>query len=162
MDFISCSDRLPAENIKVMCITRKGLLKILHLSPGAMEYKRDKDWAGEVVSSVIQRYKFDDITHWAPLFEIKTCDKLHKYTGKQCLSCNRDRMTEIRRLSGIPERKRNYTHKESQQRSRDRVTLYYAASKMRVKVGDVPVEMLEAKCALIRLKRKLRDEKNGS
>jgi len=51
--------------------------------------------------------------------------------------------------------------KDAQVKYREKVGLGYAAWVMRVRVQDVPIPLLEAKAALIRLNRKLRDEKNG-
>jgi len=51
--------------------------------------------------------------------------------------------------------------KDAQARYREKVGVGYAAWVMRVHVTDVPEELLEAKATLIRLNRKLREEKNG-
>lgn len=113
----------------------------------------------------------------------KTCKKgLHKYVGVRCQACQVEWKRRARREAGIPvrecvyggskqeQRKRhrdstNARHpdlqKNAQKRYREKVGLGYAAHTMRVRVGDLPVEILEAKAALIRLKRKLKKESNG-
>lgn len=91
-------------------------------------------------------------------------------------------MRKRRRAAGIPERAfvtgRNAAesnraagkkwrlahpaeHKAMQRAVVEKAGLGYAAHAMGLRVADVPVEVLEAKAALILLNRKLRDEKNG-
>lgn len=50
--------------------------------------------------------------------------------------------------------------KNAQKKYREGVGLGYAAQVMRIRVGDVPIEILEAKVILIKLKRKLKEGKN--
>lgn len=65
-----CEEEMPPEKQRVLCVTKRNGLKILHLSPGTGEYKREMDWQGESVSSIIQRFRIDEVTHWMPLPEM--------------------------------------------------------------------------------------------
>lgn len=69
MTWVSCKDEMPPEKTRVLCAMRHLAPKILSLSPPSSEYKRGFDWQGESVSSVIQRFRIDEVTHWMPLPE---------------------------------------------------------------------------------------------
>lgn len=114
---------------------------------------------------------------------METCKKgLHPYAEGGCRECrnnySKNLMKERRRAAGIPERvcikggSKEEANRRASKRWRlahpaeyralqkavvEKVGLGYAARTMREKVGDVPVGVLEAKAALIRLKRQLRE-----
>ena len=69
MKWTLCKEAMPPEKQRVLCVTKRHGLKILHLSP-AGEYKRQIDWQGEAVSSVIQRVRLEEVTHWMLLPEM--------------------------------------------------------------------------------------------
>lgn len=67
--WIICANKMPPEKTKVLCATKRHGMKIFALSPPGGEYKRETDWQGEVVGGILQRFQYEEVTHWMDLPE---------------------------------------------------------------------------------------------
>lgn len=67
MSWVLCKDVMPPADKRVLCVSKRFGLKILSLDQFTCEYRKEKDWRGESVRCVIQRFSLDDVTHWMPL-----------------------------------------------------------------------------------------------
>lgn len=66
-----CSDKMPAEQKRVLCLLKGGGMKILRYEPSwAGRHTHDQSWAGETVSGIGQRMDFKSVTHWMPLPDV--------------------------------------------------------------------------------------------
>ena len=63
-----CKRKMPPEKMRVLCLVKhRGIRILLRHVAGPDAYSPCEDWQGESVSSIIQRFRLDDVTHWMPL-----------------------------------------------------------------------------------------------
>lgn len=92
MTWTDTKQAMPDDGVRVLCVTRKGLIKVLWHKPGwnGSAGYHDAYWCGDGANSTFERVRNDFVTHWMPLPEAPnvqyTPQAAYTHLNKRCIT----------------------------------------------------------------------------